>query len=92
MQVQEPIPVVVEETGDGHALEVCYFFFSTSISDNTSSSQTPQSGMIIDWAADDDAGIPSIDSLQAEFGASGSVTFEFGAAGVLMLRMKVKSR
>ena len=24
---EEPIPAVVEETGDGDALEVCYFFF-----------------------------------------------------------------
>ena len=28
---EEPIPVMVEETGDGNPLEVCYFFFSTSI-------------------------------------------------------------
>ena len=25
---EEPIPVVVEETSDGHALEVCHFLFN----------------------------------------------------------------
>ena len=31
---KEPIPVVVEETGDADALEVCYFFSSTYIVTN----------------------------------------------------------
>ena len=70
-------------------------FFSTSIKrqpDNISSPQIRQSATIIDWAADEGDGLPSINSLQAAFGASRSVALEFGVAGVLMLHVEVKSR
>ncbi|KAG6837001.1 hypothetical protein H0H93_016461 [Arthromyces matolae] len=41
---------------------------------NVEASQPPPPSATIDWAADEDVGLPSIDSLHTKFGTSGSVT------------------